>query len=54
MQRAEELLRDGRTSVSDIGGMVGFTDNSYFTKVFKKYTGKTPSEFRKTFWEPGE
>lgn len=54
VQRAEELLRDGRTSVSDIGGMVGFTDNSYFTKVFKKYTGKTPSEFRKTFWEPGE
>lgn len=52
VQRAEELLRYGNISVSDIGGQVGFTDNSYFTKVFKKYTGKTPSEFRKAFREP--
>lgn len=53
VQRAAELLRYGSISVSDVGGQADFTDNSYFTKVFKKYTGKTPSEYRKSFRDSG-
>lgn len=47
IQRAEELLRDEDIPVSKVCGLVGYGDHSYFCKVFKKFTGKTPSEFRR-------
>jgi AraC-like DNA-binding protein len=34
-------------SIAVIGYNLGFTDNSYFTKFFKKYTGLTPEDFRR-------
>ena len=34
-------------SLMDIVNEVGFDDQSYFTKVFKKYTGMSPSRYRK-------
>lgn len=39
------LLHTGR-SVSDIARSVGFVERRYFTKVFHKYTGEIPSEYR--------
>ena len=47
IRRAEELLRRGDIPVSEVSSMVGYGDHSYFCKVFKKFTGKTPSEFRR-------
>lgn len=42
------LLRDN-TSVDQIAQKTGFKDNSYFTRKFKKFTGLTPTEYRKLF-----
>ncbi|MGZ9583194.1 response regulator transcription factor [Paenibacillus marinisediminis] len=46
IEKAAELLRDKATSISEISGMVGFSDHSYFCKVFKKFTELSPSQYR--------
>ena len=46
VEKAKELLSDVTVNVKDIGQRVGFRDSSYFTKVFKRITGVTPSEYR--------
>jgi YesN/AraC family two-component response regulator len=33
-------------SLADIAGLVGFMDQSYFTRVFKKHTGTSPNRYR--------
>ena len=44
---AQDLARDRRLSVAEIASESGFSDSLYFSKAFKKHTGKTPSEFIK-------
>ena len=44
---AKRLLINLDQSVAEIGYQLNFSDNSYFTKFLKKYTGSTPEEFRK-------
>lgn len=46
VEKAKELLEDMTVNVKDISQKVGFRDSSYFTKVFKRITGVTPSEYR--------
>lgn len=43
---AAELLRNGQT-VLNVGTEVGYSDNSYFIKLFKEYYGVTPLQYRK-------
>jgi AraC family transcriptional regulator, transcriptional activator of pobA len=43
---ARRLLLSSEKSVSEIGFELGYNEKSYFTRVFRKRTGKTPSEFR--------
>jgi two-component system response regulator YesN len=43
---SKSLLADTSLPLTDISSMVGFEDQSYFTKVFKKITGVTPGRFR--------
>lgn len=45
LQRAAELIRQKADTVTQIGYRVGFNDQSYFTKCFKKKFGVSPSEF---------
>jgi len=45
--RAKELIRQSRLRLTDISSMVGYDDQSYFTKVFTKTVGVSPSEYRK-------
>lgn len=46
IEKACEFLKQD-IPISDISSMVGYSDHSYFCKVFKKFTGVTPSNFRK-------
>ncbi len=43
---AKRLLVNADMSISEIAYQLNFSDNSYFTKFFKKYTSFTPEEFR--------
>ena len=45
--KAQTMLIDKNISVKDVAYSVGFTDQMYFSKVFKKITGKTPTEYRR-------
>lgn len=47
LNRAAGLLKQNVGSVAEICYMVGFNDQSYFTRTFKKQFGFTPSEFKK-------
>jgi len=47
VEKAADLLQEADTSISEISGMVGYSDHSYFTKVFKKLMGVSPSQYRK-------
>lgn len=46
INHAKKLLETTNTSINDISQQTGFNDYFYFLKTFKKYTGKTPSEYR--------
>lgn len=43
---ATQYLRQERYSVGDVAFLLGYSDFSNFSRAFKKWTGKTPSEYR--------
>ena len=45
---AKRLLINAQMPIAEIADQLNFTDNSYFTKFFKKHTFQTPEEFRKS------
>jgi AraC-like DNA-binding protein len=47
IEKAVELLMDPKNTLSEISYLTGFSDQSHFNRIFKKYTGKNPSAFRK-------
>lgn len=47
MNKAKELLRCTGMRSSEIAGEVGYKDAHYFSYLFKKTQGMTPSEYRK-------
>ena len=50
--KAKELLRVPQLTVKDITYRVGYMDPNYFTRVFKKSEGITPTEYRAKFQDP--
>ncbi|KQO22820.1 hypothetical protein ASF10_10695 [Flavobacterium sp. Leaf82] len=46
---AKRLLTSTDLSIKEIAYQLGFNDNGYFTKVFKKYAGKTPGDFKESY-----
>jgi YesN/AraC family two-component response regulator len=47
-KKAARLLKKTDLPVQEISSYVGYSDNNYFVKVFKKIYDLTPSEYRKT------
>lgn len=47
IQNAKKLLRDPNKSLKEITYEIGYHEPNYFSKVFKKMCGLTPSEYRK-------
>ncbi len=46
VEKSKELLNDITVNVKDICTKVGFRDSNYYTKVFKRMEGMTPTEYR--------
>jgi AraC family transcriptional regulator len=47
MDRAKNLLQRPALSVTQIGIQIGFRETSSFTKAFRRFTGLTPTEYRR-------
>lgn len=48
IDNAKHLLLKNELTIVDISNIVGYEDQSYFTKVFKKLVGVSPGQFRKS------
>ena len=46
IDRAKLLLKDISFNIKEVGKSVGYADSNYFTKVFKRSIGMSPSEYR--------
>ena len=46
IEKSKILLEDIFINIKDISAKVGFRDSNYYTKVFKRMEGLTPSEYR--------
>ncbi len=47
LERAEELLREGKYSITEISEMTGFVNASHFSTKFKKKYGIAPSRYNR-------
>ena len=47
IEAAKNLLKTTNKSMKEIAVEVGYSDPNYFSRNFKKYTGKTPTEYAK-------
>lgn len=47
IEKTKVLLTTTNLPIAEIAGTCGFLDQNYFTKIFKKHTGATPSEYRR-------
>ena len=59
MSSAQNLLKTTEYNVAEISDIVGYESPLYFSRIFKKQNGVSPSEFRRqmrTYWagEAGE
>lgn len=46
MEKAKSLLKNSQLKIYDIASLIGYQDDKYFRKVFKKVEGITPNEYR--------
>lgn len=48
MERAKDLLKGSKKPIYAVAAQVGIENYTYFCKLFKKKTGQSPAEYRKT------
>lgn len=46
VKEAKRQLMEPTVNVKDVGRAVGYGDSNYFARVFKRVTGRTPTEYR--------
>ena len=46
LEHAKNMLKEGNMSIKEVAYATGFHSQSYFSKIFKKYTGTSPSEYQ--------
>lgn len=44
IEQAMTLLRDNCLSVKEVSGLVGYQDPNYFSRIFRRYSGSSPSD----------
>jgi len=49
IKRSAKLLAESDKTISEISYMTGFVNPKYFSTIFRKRLGQTPSEYRKKF-----
>ncbi|MBT2733893.1 response regulator [Bacillus sp. ISL-7] len=49
MKKAKSLLKNSQLKIYEIATMIGYQDDKYFRKVFKKVEGITPNEYREAY-----
>ena len=49
MEKAKDIIRNTNDSIGSICEQIGISNPSYFAHLFKEYTGKLPSEYKKDF-----
>jgi AraC-like DNA-binding protein len=47
IEKAIELIKENKFSLTEIAYLTGFSDQSHFTRIFKHNTGKSPSSYKK-------
>ena len=47
IEHAKGLLNNPQYMIYEVGSLVGLENTTYFTRLFKRYTGKTPRDYRK-------
>ncbi|MED4727647.1 response regulator [Aneurinibacillus migulanus] len=47
LEKARRLLAETELSMAQIGELCGFLDPNYFSRLFRKHEGETPTKYRK-------
>lgn len=49
IEKAKEVIRNSQMSIQEICYYVGYHDPNYFSRIFKKYVGCTPTRYKKEY-----
>ena len=49
LRAAQNMLQDADCSCAEVSAAFAFSSQSYFTKMFRQYTGETPKKFRERY-----
>jgi AraC-like DNA-binding protein len=47
LKRSQELIASGEYNISEVAYAVGYNDPKYYSRIFRKYFGISPSDFMK-------